>query len=263
MIFSLNNDLLATQLRVGVGGWAYLPVKFGNKLQICSKIYDFIEVNSTFYKLPELERVSKWRKSVPETFEFTMRANKELTHEGHLKPIAKNYKLFEQHLEIARDLKASIIHLQFPPSLAITKDIVSDWRDFLSSISINKASSKLKFALEARSQSASDSRDLARLIQDYDIIPTTDASRNDHVYASADSKIVYTRVFGLGEHTKWSFSSQELKELDSKLNSVKARRRYITFHNLTMYEDASRMKKVAKTGKTTNYPRMPQSALIL
>jgi uncharacterized protein YecE (DUF72 family) len=236
-------------LLVGVGGWAYLPIKLGNKLSICSKLYDFVEVNSTFYKLPELERVRKWRKTVPDSFEFTLRANRELTHVNHLKPTEKNYKLFEQHLEIAKELNSSIIHFQFPPSLTITKDLVSDWRNFFSSISKNSANTRLKFALESRSQSAKDSEDLARLIQDYDIIPTTDASRGNSLFASTDSKIVYTRVFGQGEHTKWTFSSQELKDLENKLNTVKAKKRYITFHNLTMYEDASRMRTMVKTGK--------------
>ncbi len=239
---------------VGVGGWAYLPVKIGNKLQICSRLYDFVEVNSTFYNLPEMERVRKWKKTVPATFGFTLRANRELTHIGHLKPIAKNYKIFEQHLNIAKELDASILHFQFPPSLEVTKDLVRDWRDFFSSITREAGRSELKFALEIRNPTAKDSDDLARLVQDYDIIPTTDACRDSSVAASVDSKIVYTRVFGQGDHNKWAFDSQELSDLGDKLSEVKARRRYVTFHNLTMYEDASRMKTILKTGKDHEQP---------
>ena len=239
---------------VGVGGWAYLPVKIGNKLLICSKLYDFVEVNSTFYNLPQIERAKKWKKTVPQTFGFTLRANRELTHVGKLKPTAKNYKIFEQLLEIAKELEARILHFQFPPSLTVTKDLIKDWRDFFSSVSKKTGNSELKFALESRNPNAKDSEDLSKLIQDYDIIPTTDASRDSSVFASADSKIVYTRVFGQGDHTKWSFDSHELGDLENKLGEVKARKRYVTFHNLTMYEDASRMKTMVNTGKDHEQP---------
>lgn len=242
-------------IQVGVGGWAYLPIKMGNKLQVCSKLYDFVEINSTFYRLPEIERVKKWKKTVPETFEFTVRANRELTHVGYLRPNVKNFKIFEQMLEIAKELDAKIIHFQFPPSLIVTKAMVNDLRDFFKSAQSNSLSrSGLRFALEARSQNAKDSEDLAKLIQEYDIIPCTDASRDVPINASADSKIVYTRVFGLGDHTRWSFDSQELKNLGDKVEEVKARRRYVTFHNLTMYEDASRMRTVIRTGKDQKQP---------
>ncbi len=241
---------------VGVGGWAYLPIKSGNRLQVCSKLYDFVEVNSTFYKLPEISRVKRWKKTVPSNFEFTVKANRELTHEGFLKPTTKNFELFEQMLEIVKELDASIIHFQFPPSLVMSKSIVKDWRDFFNSARSDRLAANVKFALEVRSESAKDSKDLASLMHDLDIIPTTDASRSP-IAASTDSKIIYTRVFGLGDHTKWSFDSQELKNLIDKLTKAEARKRYVTFHNLTMYEDASRMRTMIKTGKdqqTSNAP---------
>jgi uncharacterized protein YecE (DUF72 family) len=254
----MKQDLQSHQqsILVGVGGWAYLPIKKGNKLQVCSKLYDFVEVNSTFYSLPEVERVKKWKKTVPETFEFTLRANRELTHVGQLKPTTKNFKIFEQMLEIAKELDAKIIHLQFPPSLVVSKPIVKDWQDFFRSVQSKAGGrSELRFALELRSSNAKNCDDLAKLIQEYDLIPTTDASKDLHVKASSDSKIVYTRVFGLGDHTKWSFDSHELKTLGEKVEGVKARRRYVTFHNLTMYEDASRMRTIIRTGKDQERPR--------
>jgi uncharacterized protein YecE (DUF72 family) len=252
---TVDSQQTKPSLLVGVGGWAYLPIKVGNKLQICSQLYDFVEVNSTFYTLPEMDRVKKWKKTVPETFEFTLRANRELTHIGHLEPTSKNYKIFEKHLDIAKELEASILHFQFPPSLTVTKELVKSWREFFRTVSKADSSTRgLKFALESRNPNAKDSEDLAKLIQDYDIIPTTDASRDSSVFASVNSKIVYTRVFGQGEHTKWTFDSKELTDLETKLNYVKARKRYVTFHNLTMYEDASRMKTIVKTGKDQKQP---------
>lgn len=243
---------------VGVGGWAYLPIKRGNKLEICSKLYDFVEVNSTFYKLPEIERAVKWRKTVPDNFEFTLRANRELTHVGHLEPTNKNFKVYENMLEIAKELRASILHFQFPPSLAVSKELVEKWRGFFQSVYSRK--SAMKFAIEARNPQAQDSVVFEKLVRDYDIIPTGDASKNK-VVASKDSRLVYTRVFGKGEHTKWSFGTQELRDITERVESVPALKRYVTFHNLTMYEDASRMKEVVKSGMDTKVPAIAPRGL--
>lgn len=241
-----------TGFMVGVGGWAYLPIKRGNKLEVCSKLYDFVEVNSTFYTLPELERVKKWKKTVPTNFEFTLRANRELTHAGHLKPTQKNFKIFEKMRELAKELASPIIHFQFPPSLTVTEEVVADWDAFFSSIYSDRLG--LNFAIETRSQRSDESPELARLIQDYNIIPCADASKDQELRASIDSQILYTRVFGPGDHTKWSFDTNELQTLADKVTEVKARKRYVTFHNLTMYEDASRMKTVASKGKDQKQP---------
>lgn len=249
---------------VGVGGWAYLPIKRGNNLAICSELYDFVEINSTFYKLPEIDRVRKWRATVADNFEFTIRANRELTHMGHLKPLPKNFKIFEQLLEIAKVLDARIIHFQFPPSFEVSKPVIQDWREFFASTS--KTSRNLKFALEIRngiqkSKGGDSETALQRLIGDYDLIPTTDPTRDEQVQASPSSKIVYSRVFGPGAHTRWSFDTQELKKLDDKLSEVKASKRYVTFHNLTMYEDASRMKTLVSTGRDLAQPPNSPSGL--
>ncbi len=242
-------------LLIGVGGWAYLPIKKGNKLEVCSRLYDFVEVNSTFYSLPELERVRKWKKTVPPNFEFTLRANRELTHVGMLKPIAKNFKIYEKMLAISNELDGKVIHFQFPPSFEITNKVTKDWREFFASISSSRQSptskGNPKFALEIRNERGWNSPELSDLIEQYDIIPTRDASKEEgpnDLSTSPRSGILYTRVFGQGDHTKWSFDTQELKDLESKVSEAKARKRYVTFHNLTMYEDASRMRTILKSG---------------
>jgi uncharacterized protein YecE (DUF72 family) len=233
---------------VGVGGWAYLPIKKGNKLAICAKLYDFVEVNSTFYDLPLIDQVKKWRQAVPDDFEFTVRANKILTHESHLEPTNKNFKIFDRMSEICRELRSTVLHFQFPPSLKMTDALISQWDGFFGSASKDL---RLRFAIEMRSDENmfQKSARLRSLIEKYDIIVATDPSRSAAVVPSSSSRIVYSRVFGAGEHTKWTFDSDELTTLAKKIEEKPAHRKYVTFHNLTMYEDASRMKTVVKTGK--------------
>ena len=232
---------------VGVGGWAYLPIKHANKLRVCSKLYDFVELNSTYYKLPKVESAIKWRKLVPDDFEFTVRTNGKLTHGNHLRPTEENFRIYDKMLEICRALDARILHFQFPPSFKVTREVISDWRSFFKTAEKRgvRRNPGLNYAFEVRSSSnnnsAGDSSSLQEFYDEFDIIPTGDASRSD-VRPSSDSKILYTRVFGPGDHTKWSFDSNEIENLKKKVESIPARRRYVTFHNITMYDDASRFK---------------------
>ncbi len=236
---------------VGVGGWAYFPLKFGNKLEICSRLYDFAEVNSSFYKLPLLAQVKKWRAAVPENFEFTLRATRELTHEGRLQPSTKNFKIYEHQLEICKELDASVLHFQFPPSLDVTDDILKGWNEFMSSVATKRKarSHELLFAFEVRNPKCSSSPLVKSFFDEHDIIPCEDASRVERLSVSSGSKILYSRVFGPGEHTKWSFDTEELSSLAKKVEDTHAQKRYVTFHNITMYEDAARMKAVVAGGR--------------
>jgi len=244
------------KIKVGVGGWAYLPIRHVNKLEVCARLYDFAEINSSYYKLPQVESAKWWRRIVPEQFEFTMRANRRLTHENHLKPSEENFRLYQKHLELCRVLNVSILHFQFPPSLEVTEDTVKSWRDFLNSTS-SSGKEVPHLAFEIRSEGSRRLPYVNSFFREYDITPTEDASRESELSSSGESKIFYTRVFGQGYHTRWSFDSEELKKLEKKVEAVEAKKRYVTFHNFTMYEDASRMKNIVKTGKELSSSSRP------
>jgi uncharacterized protein YecE (DUF72 family) len=239
----VQNLLDSPRVSVGVGGWAYFPVR-QNKLALCSKVFDFVEVNSTFYKLPPVKLASRWRGTVPEEFQFSMRASGKLTHEKHLEPIEENFREYEKNLTIGRVLQAFVLHFQFPPSFEVDRKVVNNWKNFFSSARKERG---LNLAIEVRNSSSANENYLNSFFEDYDIVPTSDISKNE-VRTSRHSKILYSRIFGLGEHTKWSFSTNELGGLKEKLEKVSAQRKYVTFHNITMYEDAARLKNLINEG---------------
>jgi uncharacterized protein YecE (DUF72 family) len=55
---------------VGTGGWSYFTV--GNKpsLKTYSEIFNFVEVNYTFYEFPNILMVERWKRIVPSDFVF-------------------------------------------------------------------------------------------------------------------------------------------------------------------------------------------------
>ena len=229
-------------ISIGVGGWAYLPVKQTNKLEICAKIFDFVEVNSSFYKLPTEALARKWRTIVPELFQFSVRANRKLTHENHLEPTKQNFDEYERNLSICKLLRAFVLHFQFPPSFEVSREVVENWRGFFSSLKKEKG---MNFAIEIRNKKSSENQTVRSFLDNFDIIPTSDPTRNP-LEVSSNSRIQYSRVFGPGEHTKWNFSTKELESLRHIVVQTKASKRYVTFHNITMYEDGARLKELVK-----------------
>ena len=56
-----------TDYLVGTGGWAYFNASQEHKsvLNAYSKVFNFVEVNYTFYEYPDIRRVERWRRTVP------------------------------------------------------------------------------------------------------------------------------------------------------------------------------------------------------
>src|SRR5690348_60963 len=68
------------------------PPEFQGKsrLQYYASLFNSLEVNSIFYKLPRSSTVANWAKSVPGNFRFTFKVSKTITHVKELKFAAKD-----------------------------------------------------------------------------------------------------------------------------------------------------------------------------
>jgi uncharacterized protein YecE (DUF72 family) len=224
-------------LHIGAGGWAYFNVPGMDPLAAYSKAFDFVEVNSTFYTTPPIETVRSWRHRVPEDFSFSVRCHRDLTHRYLFAPGEKSHEIFNNSLRICRELKANILHIQTPASFdpyERSKEI----EDFLSSIDPGS----VRLAWEIRGHITQNTIELMR---DFGIIHCTDISRE---MPAVDSDIMYTRLFGHGEHNLYQFDDLELMEIDKRVKEKKRGEEYLTFHGARMYKDAARLGVFEKNG---------------
>jgi uncharacterized protein YecE (DUF72 family) len=76
-----------TDYLIGTGGWAYFKVPGKPSLKAYSEVFNFVEVNYTFYEYPDTRMVEQWRRAVPEDFIFAVRCHQDLTHRIGLKPV--------------------------------------------------------------------------------------------------------------------------------------------------------------------------------
>jgi uncharacterized protein YecE (DUF72 family) len=229
---------------IGTGGWTYFKIPSIKSLEAYSKIYNFVEVNSTFYEIPSRNNIEKWRNIVPEDFQFTVRAHRSITYQNKLQPKKENLKIFEEMKEICEILQAEILLLQTPFSLRITRDLIENFRNLLSFLELDN----IRIALEIRgTQTASYPRELLNLMQEYNIINSVDLLRNE--LPAYQSDILYSRLFGKGEKNIYQPTDQELKEIDIQAKTGKFKKVVLSFHGQRMYRDAGRFKIYKETGK--------------
>ncbi|HEY9206078.1 MAG TPA: DUF72 domain-containing protein, partial [Candidatus Methanoperedens sp.] len=224
-------------LHIGTGGWAYFNVPGIDSLAAYSKAFDFVEINSTFYSMPSIEMVRSWRRRVPEDFMFSVRCHKDLTHKYLLAPCQASFEILLQSLHICSELRAEILHIQTPPSFN-PDERLKDIRDLFLSADFGS----VRLAWEIRGHMG---QGTVGLMRDLGIIHCTDMSRE---MPAIDSNILYTRLFGHGEHNLYQFDDTELAEIDRRVNEKRREDTCITFHGARMYSDAARLKVYEKSG---------------
>jgi uncharacterized protein YecE (DUF72 family) len=234
---------------LGAGGWAYFKIPGLNSLVAYSKVFNFVEVNTTFYEIPAVKTVERWRKLVPDEFKFSVRAHHSITHEDKLSSTTETLETFEKMQQICSILDAEVLHLQTPSTLVITPEIVKNLGDLLDSLNLGK----LRLSLEIRSTSKL-SPALIKLMENHQIIHCVDLSRGER--PAYDSDIIYTRLFGKGKHNIYQPTDEELKEIDNHILFSKAQKAMVSFHFVRMYQDAARLKIYKEKG---SFPSLTRS----
>ena len=87
---SLNNvsTIHKGSLRIGTsnitlpGSKRLFPEEFRDRPRLAyyASLFNSIEINSTFYKLPQAKTIERWSAEVPEGFQFCVKISKQITH---------------------------------------------------------------------------------------------------------------------------------------------------------------------------------------
>jgi len=118
------------QLRIGCSGWQYkhwrgnfYPAELPQSRWFAhyALTFDTVEINNSFYRLPDPETFAKWREQAPPHFLYAVKASRYLTHMKKLKdpdePIAR---FFDHAAPLASQLGPVLY--QLPPNFPINVD---------------------------------------------------------------------------------------------------------------------------------------------
>ena len=113
-------------------------------LPFYSRHFNTVEINSSFYHIPRKTTVEKWEKSVPESFVFSLKFTRILTHLKPLHPELQTLEKFFSSLEPLKK-KETIILIQLPARLKLNLEKLSVFTNLLPK--------DFKFAFEFRHKS--------------------------------------------------------------------------------------------------------------
>jgi len=219
---------------VGAGGWDYLDAE-GDRLKAYSRLFNYVEVNTTFYHLPRLSAVRSWRRRVPRGFIFSVKCHRRATHELGLRPQEETYKTLDRMWQVLRLLRTDMLVLQTPPSLHVDEAKVREAEAVLKS----SASGDAQVFWEARSPlSLEKTRETRQAMLRAGFTPVVDLAREGPVRGSG---VTYSRLFGATR-----FSDSLLVTVGSKLWSGGSEVAVLTFHGSAMYRDAARFNELMR-----------------
>jgi uncharacterized protein YecE (DUF72 family) len=89
-------------------------------LSYYSRIFNAVEIDSTFYGAPRRESVMRWKEAVPDGFRICVKVPRSITHDAELIDVHKEMEAFINTVGLL-DEKLGVILLQFPPSFSKAK----------------------------------------------------------------------------------------------------------------------------------------------
>ena len=224
---------------IGTGGWAYFKIPNKLPLKAYSELFNFVEVNYTFYEYPQSRLVESWRRTVSADFIFSVRCHQDLTHRVGFVPTNQANEIFLQMQQYCKILNSSFLVLETPATYSINKENEKDLQDFFSSLSLGG----LRLVWEYR---APINQTVIDLMQNFGIIQCVDLSKQKPCF---NLDITYSRLFGKGRHNIYQFTDDELKEINQKAEQTNSKTVVLSYHGAKMNTDAARFKHYKDTGK--------------
>lgn len=113
---------------VGTSGWAYdweafYPDELAKKkrLSYYSRQFSTVEVNYSFYRLPQKATFERWAEETPKDFTFTLKLSRFITHVKRLKGVKTALRKFFSRAEALQEKMGAVL-VQLPPNFHADTD---------------------------------------------------------------------------------------------------------------------------------------------
>lgn len=236
----------------------------GSKLAAYAADLDLVEVDRTFYSLPDDETSERWRREARgenPAFTFTVKAWQAVTHPissptwrgsdsdltetereqvGLLQPNRTVIDAWTETRAVADALDAPVVLLQTPPSFECSDEHERNLRRFLDSVDRDG----IEIAWEPRGDWADEPERVRSICEDCDLVHVADPFRGEPL---ATTDVAYLRLHGRNEDVTdydYSYDEDELREVATTLETLAAdhERVFCLFDNYDMYEDARHLR---------------------
>lgn len=120
------------RVRIGCSGWSYdewrgplyaRDAQPHTYLSAYARVFDVVEINSTFYRPPTREDAARWDAATPKGFLFLPKIPQAMSHDAKLRGVAGLAREFVDALDPLRKAgKLGPVLLQLPPSFRAEED---------------------------------------------------------------------------------------------------------------------------------------------
>ena len=212
---------------------SFFPKEYQNQTRLAyyASLFNSVEINSSFYKIPQHSTVRKWAESVPSYFRFTFKLWKEITHnkEHLIDPAA--IRMFAESIAGVGEKKGCIL-VQFPPSFTSDPSYLDRLLQNLQDFNPDRS---WKIAVEFRNRSWY--QDLV-----YEIVEAAGAAVVLHDLPSSatpfretESELMYLRFHGPNGGYRGSYTADFLSEYAGYIGDwAKSGKTVFAYFNNTM-----------------------------
>jgi len=180
----------------------------------CQK-FNSVELNVTFYRLPNQKVFKNWYRRVPEKFRFALKGSRFITHIKRLKDINISIDIFFENASCLKE-KLSCVLWQFPASFKYDLERLSE---FISLLKKNKTAQGTRQALEFREKSWF-SEPVFSLLEENNISLCIADSQKWPSPEKAVSDFIYLRFHGGKELYSSNYSQPKLEAWAEKIEPL-------------------------------------------
>lgn len=210
------------------------PPQFQDKsrLHYYASLFNSVEVNSIFYKLPRPSTIVNWRESVPDHFRFTFKVSKTITHVKGLQFAAKDVDDFIKTVNNIDDKKGCLL-AQFPPSLQIDK--LDRLQQLLEALGERTHNSGWRIAVEFRNASWYE-REVYQLLQEFNVSTVIhDMRASATPLPEVTGDFIYLRFHGPEPRYGGDYSDEVLKRYAGYIKAwIGEKKTVFTYFNNTV-----------------------------
>jgi uncharacterized protein YecE (DUF72 family) len=250
---------MATSFRIGCSGWSYrhwrgnfypqgLPAR--RWFEHYAGVFDTVELNTTFYRLPSEAAVKGWRDDAPPGFCFAAKASRLITHFHRLQNTDDVFTTFWKRIEPLRPALGPLL-FQLPPRFASNP---ARLREFLRQLPRG-----VQAAFEFRDQSWWN-QDIYHVLEDFDAAFVMFDQGSVKTPAVRTADWTYVRFHGPQAHYSGGYRRDDLQRWLNEINALRVKTAWVYFNNDTGGHapvDAQTFRKLGGLSATSSLPGSP------
>lgn len=187
------------KISLGCAGWDYKdwvgpfypkPLERYDHLEFYTKFFEIIEINSTFYNLPNRKTVINWNNQVSADFKFTVKTWRRITHSLNDSDLDYLISQFFSHLSPLRE-KIIAYLLQFPPWFKFTEKHLRQLQ-----LLFNELPPEHKYVIELRDNSWFKEEIISKIINGTNFVLGTTYMPGIKAYYLSNQNYYYIRLIG-------------------------------------------------------------------